>query len=128
MVVRRSMIAALLIAGALLSAYASGSSGGGFVHGVLMRGQVVRAAPTETIICIWRADGAAPGRIFIIYRYLDPGSEGADFIREDVGTAEVIELVDMHFARVRVISGDVKKHDIVERAADENDTMFRRFI
>ena len=38
------MIAALLIAGALLSAYASGSSGGGFVHGVLMRGQVVRAA------------------------------------------------------------------------------------
>lgn len=77
MVVRRSTIAALLIAGALLSACGSGSSGGGFVHGVSMRGLVVRAAETETIVCIGRADGAAPGQIFIVYRYLDPGSEGA---------------------------------------------------
>ncbi len=125
---RRSTIAALLIAGALLSACASGSSGGGFVHGVLMRGQVIRVAAAETIVCIGRADGAAPGDRFAVYRYLDPGSEGAGFIREDVGMVEVVELIGMHFAMVRILEGDVRKHDIVERMLKDKAKAFRQFI
>lgn len=125
---RCSRIMALLVAGALLSACASGSSGGGIVHGVLMRGQVIRAAPTETIVCIGRADGAALGEKLAVYRYLDPGSEGTGFIREDVGMVEVVELIDIHFARVRILNGAVKKHDIVERLPEDNAERLRQFI
>ncbi|HBK90993.1 MAG TPA: hypothetical protein DDZ68_04915 [Parvularcula sp.] len=125
---KRSTIAALFIFSALLSACAFGSSGGGFVHGALVRVQVIRAAEMEAAVCVGRAEGAVLGEKLTVYRYLDPGSEGMGLIREDVGTIEVVELIDIHCARVRTFECDVKKDEIVERLPEDDAERLRQFI
>jgi hypothetical protein len=104
-----------LLAITLLSSCAASGQGGGLIHGGFMRGQVVRITSAETIVCIGSSDGASVGQELTVYRYLDPQPmEGADFVREDVGVVEVTEILDAHFARVRLVDGKIEKYDIVE--------------
>ena len=63
-----------------------------------------------------RNDGAQVGQILESYSYVmnDDNDEGADFFkRQKTGQVRVEELVDDHFAKVSVLEGVVKKHDLV---------------
>lgn len=81
-----------------------------------MRGLVVNASESDTIICVGTADGAQPGQVMQVYRISIPDEfDDEDFIRDEIGKVEVVEVINAHFARVKVLSGDVQKHDIAER-------------
>lgn len=103
-------------AGLLLAATTAAAQGIG--HTWIMRGQVIQAGNGEAVLCIGKADGAAPGQTLQVVRaemVSTPGAKGGvSFRRRDVGTVSVAAIIDDHFARAKVTKGDVKAHDIVE--------------
>lgn len=117
----------MLLCAGILGACAT-DTGGGLVHGYLMKGQVVRAREDQTIVCIGHADGATLGQVLDVYRYIDidPAEEanqayfdpepsyGSFPKKKRVGTVEIARVVDAHFAEVRVTEGEISKNDFVE--------------
>jgi len=81
-----------------------------------MRCLVVSATQSDTVICIGAADGAQPGQVLNVFRISIPDEfADEDLLREKIGTIEVVEVINAHFARVKVLSGDIQKNDIAER-------------
>jgi len=88
-------------------------------HKYLMRGQVIEASGGTVYLCVGTADGAKKGQQLSAYHFV-PGkkpsskSGGPAFTREKTGTVKIIELVDEHYARATVLSGDVNEGNLVE--------------
>jgi len=112
--VKKSILAAL--AGvAILAATPVFAQGIG--HTFFMRGSIVEADSTGTVICIGKADGAEVGQSLEVYRVKSlPGpAKGPPSYRRDlVGHVTIDHIFDDHFAHVRVADGNPTKHDIVE--------------
>ncbi|BFM18884.1 hypothetical protein R50073_50670 (plasmid) [Maricurvus nonylphenolicus] len=92
-------------------------AGSPFYHENIMKGQVVGIDSNEVVVCIGSKDGAESGQELQVYRYIWEGAveEGDDDYRvEYVGVVEINSVVNDHFARARVSSGDVRKNDMVE--------------
>lgn len=86
-------------------------------HTFFMRGSIVEADSTGTVICIGKADGAEVGQSLGVYRVKSlPGpSKGPPSYRRDlVGHVTIDHIFDDHFAHVRIADGSPAKHDIVE--------------
>ena len=86
-------------------------------HDYLARGQVVGIDNDEVVVCIGSRDGAKAGQELQVYRYIWEGAveEGDDdYRRETVGTVVITSIVNEHFARAKVSTGDIKKHDTVK--------------
>ena len=65
------------------------------------------------------ADGATKGQRLSAYRFISttkpiPRANTTTFTREKTGTVEIVEIVDEHYARARVLSGDVHEGNMVE--------------
>lgn len=89
----------------------------GLGHTFFMRGQVVKAAGPDVVVCIGKADGAQVGQTLKVVRVIErpgPPKGTAQFDRRDVGRVTITQIIDDHFARASIASGDVKKHDLVE--------------
>lgn len=89
----------------------------GIGHTFFMRGSIVEADSTGTVICIGKADGAEVGQSLEVYRVKSlPGpAKGPPSYRRDlVGHVTIDHIFDDHFAHVRVADGNPTKHDIVE--------------
>ena len=87
----------------------------GIKHTWLMRGTVVEMANGVATLCIGRADGAAPGQVLDVIRITPaPGDKTSGFRRNLIGKVRIEAIVDDHFARARVFTGQVGKHDLVE--------------
>lgn len=90
----------------------------GIGHTWFMRGSIVQIDSTGTVVCIGKADGAEVGQTLDVYRIVrHPGprkSPGPDYHRQDVGEVRIDHVFDDHFAHVTIISGRVRKNDIVE--------------
>ncbi|CCA93161.1 conserved hypothetical protein [Novosphingobium sp. PP1Y] len=89
----------------------------GIGHSVFMRGTVVRASGNDLVVCIGSADGAEPGQELTVYRVSEHphGPKGPpSFLRTEVGTVRIQQIIDQHFANATVTSGAIKRHDIVE--------------
>tara|TARA_R110002012_G_scaffold247657_2_gene423322 strand:- start:791 stop:1141 length:351 start_codon:yes stop_codon:yes gene_type:complete len=94
----------------------SGCANSDFSHRYLMRGQVISVTDGDIYVCVGLDDGAQVGQILESYSYVmnDDNDEGADFFKKQkTGQVRVEELVDDHFAKVSVLEGVVKKHDLV---------------
>lgn len=79
-----------------------------------MRGQVVDINDGQVVICIGSEQGVAPGMAFDVYEVVFEGSmdDGTDSYRlEKVGVVELMSIVDSHFAKARVVSGSVERHN-----------------
>ncbi len=88
-------------------------------HKYLMRGQVIEASNGTVYLCIGTAEGAKKGQQLSAYRFISttkpiPRANTTTFRREKTGTVEIVEIVDEHYARARVLSGDVHEGNLVE--------------
>ena len=88
-------------------------------HKYLMRGQVIEASGGTVYLCVGTADGAKSGQQLSAYRFVSrhtPSSKtgGPAFTREKTGTVEIVEIVDEHYARAKVLAGDVSEGNLVE--------------
>jgi hypothetical protein len=94
----------------------SGCANSDFSHNYLMKGQVISVSDDNIYVCVGLDDGAKVGQILETYRFVmnDNNDEGDDFfLKQETGQIIIDELVDKHFAKVTVLEGEVKKHDIV---------------
>jgi|3_EtaG_2_1085321.scaffolds.fasta_scaffold00584_4 hypothetical protein len=109
--------AALALVPASAFAQSGESHTPGIGHSVFMRGTVVRAVGNDLVVCIGSADGAEAGQELTVYRVSEHphGPKGPPiFQRTHVGTVRILGVIDEHFANASVVSGTVKRHDIVE--------------
>jgi hypothetical protein len=105
---------------ALMAVIAGCSTMQGAQHKYLMRGQVLEASAGVVYLCIGTADGAKAGQQLSAYRFVRSASPPSSksntpkFKREKTGAVEITEIVDEHYARARVLSGDVVEGNMVE--------------
>ncbi len=88
-----------------------------YYHENFMRGQVVGVDDNEVVLCIGNKDGAQVGQTLDAYRvkYVNSVQEGdSGYKRDYIGEVAINTIVNDHFARASVNSGDVRLHDIVE--------------
>ena len=112
-VLRSVVLIPLLVA---MSACSSLKSAG---HEYVMRGQVVAIDGKEAVVCLGTRDGAQVGQQLSVYRSVEkgvggPGKNPPRWERINVGAVRLVEVVDEHFAKAQVTSGEVSRHDIVE--------------
>ena len=89
----------------------------GIGHSVFMRGTIVRASDDQLVVCIGREDGAQAGQELTVYRVSEHphGPKGPPmFQRTQVGTVRIHGVIDEHFANASIVSGAVRRNDIVE--------------
>lgn len=102
---------------AIFSLVVAGCSNTPFSHKYLMRGQVISTDNDSIVVCIGTSDGAEVGQVLNAYRNVmnDDNDEGADFFMQiEIGQVRINEIVDEHFAKVSILKGDIKKHDMVQ--------------
>lgn len=106
----------LLLGTALL--WFAGCANSPFYHGQIMKGQVVQSTGSDVLVCVGKRDGAEPGQLLSAYRVVFAEGvveEGASNVRRvPVGKVKIVNIIDDHFAKARVIEGDIAKNDIVE--------------
>lgn len=113
----RKSIASALAAASMLVAMPALAQGIG--HTFFMRGSIVGADSSGTIVCIGSEDGATVGQVLDVYRVVQhpgPSGKGAgpSFHREPAGHVRIDHVYDAHFAHVSVVDGTPAVHDIVE--------------
>jgi len=88
-------------------------------HKYIMKGQVLDVSEGQAVLCIGSADGAIAGQEFQVYRYernpsANPKQTTPSFKRERVGSVQVTEIVDVHYARASIVNGEIRVHDVAE--------------
>ena len=86
-------------------------------HGYLMKGSVIDAYDSEIYICIGKKDGATVGQELDAYHLVKVTRARPGYKRVFAGKIQITEIIDEHFAKAKVLSGKVEKHDIVELSA-----------
>ena len=112
MIARRMLIAAALMAVAPMAV--PNAVAADIRHAVFMRGSIVDMTDKVLTICVGRADGAKVGQTLNVVRVKASHVKGQNFQRMDVAKLRVDSIVDEHFARASVISGQPALHDLVE--------------
>jgi hypothetical protein len=80
-----------------------------------MRGSILEVDGENVFLCIGSKDGAQINQELDIYdlqRVVRP--KGSKWKKEKTGKIKITEIVDEHFAKGKVISGNVKVNDIAE--------------
>jgi hypothetical protein len=87
-------------------------------HKYFMKGQILDVSDGEAYLCIGSAEGAQAGQEFAVYRHEKlayiPKGGSPSFKREEVGAVKIIQVVDVHFAKAKILRGDVKVNDVAE--------------
>ena len=87
-------------------------------HKYIMRGQILEATADGVYLCIGSADGAEVGQELKVYRFVRvPGPrppEQPNFRKEETGTVKITEIVDEHFAKAKILTGEARENYIVE--------------
>ncbi|WOJ98143.1 hypothetical protein R0137_06095 [Congregibacter brevis] len=99
----------------LLTSLMGACSSSPFYHKVFMRGQIVGVDGDEVVFCIGTETGASIGEEFVAHRYTyEENQENGDYYgTKEVGSVEVREIVNEHFAKGVISSGEVTKYDIL---------------
>ncbi len=87
-----------------------------FYHKYGMRGNVVDVKEEVVVICIGDRDGAEPGQKLEVFRTkaIDTGTDDVYYQREEVGSIRITSVIDEHYAKAQILSGQVQKYDMVE--------------
>lgn len=88
-------------------------------HQYIMRGQVLDVAGDEVYLCIGSKDGAAVGQEYLVYRFIKPANPNAKnevspYKKENTGTIKLTKIIDEHFAKAQVVTGDARVNYVVE--------------
>jgi hypothetical protein len=87
-------------------------------HKYFMKGQILDVSDGEAYLCIGSAEGAKAGQEFLVYRheklpYQEKGGSPS-FKREEVGAVQISQVVQEHFAKAKILRGDIKVNDVAE--------------
>jgi hypothetical protein len=87
-------------------------------HSYVMRGNILESTSEGVYLCIGSADGATVGQELNVYKFTKiPGSGkqiSSNFRRQETGTVKITEIVDEHYAKAKVLTGEAKENSIVE--------------
>lgn len=85
-------------------------------HEYVMRGQVLDVTDDGVYLCIGKKDGAVVGQEYEVYDLVRTGNFKTPpyYKKVDVGIIKLTEITDEHYAKAKVLSGEVKSHYIVE--------------
>ena len=88
-------------------------------HKYLMRGTILDVAGDMVYLCIGSADGAKVGQQLAVHRFekmtvVGQGKPSGGFERLDIGEVKITEVVDVHYARAKVLKGKLQVNDVVE--------------
>jgi hypothetical protein len=107
-----------IVAAALLTVSAC-SSMQSARHEYLMRGQVVEVTGREAVVCVGTRDGAREGQELGAFKLVSmttgaPARNPARWEKVRAGSIRLTDIIDEHFARAEIVSGEVQVNDIVE--------------
>lgn len=112
----RLPLIAVLMATVLSTAACSTMQGAG--HQYLMRGQVVEVTGSEAVVCVGSRDGAKVSQELTAYKLVSSNVGGPKnptrWEKVRVGTVRIEQVVDEHFARAKVTSGEIQVNNVVE--------------
>jgi len=83
-------------------------------HKYLMKGSIIETSDDGVYLCIGTVDGAKVGQEFDVYKIRTISKARSTFQREYAGKVRIMEIVDEHFTKAKVISGKLEKNDVVE--------------
>lgn len=86
-------------------------------HKYIMKGSILESTSEGVYLCIGTADGAAVGQELNVYKYVKMGSgkyAEQNFRREETGKIKITEIVDEHYAKAKILTGEAKVNYIVE--------------
>jgi len=87
-------------------------------HKYFMKGQILDVSGGEAYLCIGSAEGAKEGQEFLVYRHgkLPYNQKGGtpSFKREEVGAVKISQVVEEHFAKAKILRGDIRVNDVAE--------------
>ncbi len=102
-----TLLMVILLAGTAVSTVAQP------IHKLFMRGQVLDVEDGTAYICLGSEEGAKVGQEFNVTRYVRELASRGTYRIEPVGTVKITE-VESHMARAKILTGDVKAHDVVD--------------
>ena len=109
-----SMLLVILLAGMCCPTVGTGQPFEAARHKFFMRGQVLEVADGKVYLCLGTEQGAQVGQVFTVTRYVNiGGARGGHYRIDPVGTVKITE-VESHMAWAKIITGDVKVHDVVD--------------
>tara|TARA_Y100000034_G_scaffold72870_1_gene87797 strand:- start:312 stop:665 length:354 start_codon:yes stop_codon:yes gene_type:complete len=97
--------------------FLAGCSNTAFYHKNMMRGQVIESSDDRILICIGAKHGAEVGHKFNVVRFHEevaPGEGDDPYVIENVGVVQITNIVNDHFADVKLLSGKIEARDMVE--------------
>ena len=99
----------------------SGCAGNGFYHDYLMSAQIVEANKNQVVLCIGSESAAEIGMQFSVFEVISTGSmtDGTDsYNLNRVGEVEIESIIGKHFARARILQGNIQKYNLVKLGDD----------
>lgn len=87
-------------------------------HKYIMRGQVLEVNDNTAYLCIGSSDGASVGQELAVFKYgrmpTPAKSSEPRYKREEIGKVKIVEIVDEHYAKANVLTGEIKANYVVE--------------
>lgn len=86
-------------------------------HNYIMRGQILASTGQEVYLCIGSSDGAEVGQKYKVYKFESMPNIKTNqpyFRREETGTVIITEIIDEHYAKAKIQTGEAKQNYIVE--------------
>ena len=87
-------------------------------HQYMMSGNIVDVLDDDlVVVCIGTADGAKEGQTLLVHRTISLEDGAGDFYtygRVEVGKVRVQSIIDEHYARAKVLTGELEKYDHVQ--------------
>lgn len=94
-------------------------------HRYVMKGSIIEKKGPDLYVCIGSHDGATVGQELEVIRVRQAPGGGKSgivrFERKHVGRVRIEEIVDEHFARAHLLSGEGEKGDLVELKEEDQD-------
>lgn len=85
-------------------------------HKYFMKGHILEVSGDTAYLCIGTEDGARVGQEATVYRFTptlaQPGKWTGSSDRHLAGKVKITEIVDGHYAKAKVLNGNVKPHDL----------------
>lgn len=88
-------------------------------HKYIMRGQILESTDEGLYLCIGSADGAEVGQEYKVYKFVrmsETKSARPNYIKKETGKVKITEIVDEHYAKARILTGEARENYIVELA------------
>ena len=81
-----------------------------------MRGKILESTDEGLYLCIGSADGAKEGQEYKVYKFVRKSGTKSqpNYRREETGTIKITNIVDEHYAKAKILTGEAKENYIVE--------------